>query len=246
MTKKLDGFHLKIIAIIGMLINHMGILFEWSHSVQTLPFFAISEFIGRFTFPIMAYLLVEGYHYTRNLKKYAGRLTIFWLISIYPFYLLHNPDYAFSITDIPNNIFFTLLMGLIMLISYEKIKSPIGHFFIVILFMFLTILSDWNLLGIILIWAFYKFHNDKGIKITMFSFFAVFELIAIIGVFTATNLAGNIEEMFAALGFLVVGYLLLNYNGARGYSPNWVKWGFYIFYPMHLVVLEVIKHFFFY
>lgn len=245
MTKKIDGFTLKLIAISGMLINHMGIVFEWSHSTQTLPFLAVSEFIGKFTFPIMAYLLVEGYHYTRNVRKYALRLAIFWILSIYPFYLLHNPDYAFSITDIPNNIFFTLLMGLIMLICYDKIKNPVGHFFLVILFMFLTILSDWNLLGIILIWSFYKFHNDKGIKFTMLSYFIFFELISIIGFFTASNSAAYGIEMFSSLGFLAVGYLLLNYNGNRDYSPSWIKWGFYAFYPIHLVVLELIKYFLF-
>lgn len=108
MTKKIDSFQLKLLAITGMLINHMGIVFEWSRSMPTLPLFAISEFVGKFTFPIMAYLLVEGYHYTRDVKKYALRLAGFWVLSIYPFYLLHRPDYAFSLTDVPNNIFFTL------------------------------------------------------------------------------------------------------------------------------------------
>ena len=75
MTKKIDSFQLKLLAITGMLINHMGIVFEWSRSMPTLPLFAISEFVGKFTFPIMAYLLVEGYHYTRDVKKYAlGRI----------------------------------------------------------------------------------------------------------------------------------------------------------------------------
>lgn len=245
MTKKIDGFHLKIIAITGMLINHIGLLFEWSHSAQTLPLYAISAFLGKFTFPIMAYLLVEGYHYTRNVKKYALRLVVFWLISIYPFYLLHNPDYAFSVTDIPNNIFFTLLMGLIMIVFYDKIKNPVGHFLLVILFMSLTILSDWNLLGIILIWAFYKFHNAKGIKITMFSYFLIFGTISIIVFLATSNSAAYIIEMFSSLGFFVVGYLLLNYNGERGYSTNLIKWGFYAFYPMHLLLLEIIKYSFF-
>lgn len=245
MQKKLDGFHLKIIAITGMLINHMGILFEWSHSIQTLPLYVISEFVGKFTFPIMAYLLVEGYHYTKDVKKYAIRLAIFWVISIYPFYLLRNPVYSFSLMDIPNNIFFTLLMGLIMLVYYDKIKSTWGHFLLIILFIFLTILSDWNVLGIILIWAFYKFHNDRGIKIIMFALFLIIEIVAVVGVFIAPNSLSYVIEFLGATGFLAVGYLLLNYNGNRGYSPRWVKWGFYAFYPLHLIFLEFVKYLFF-
>lgn len=242
MGKKLDSFHLKVIAIVAMFINHMGIVFEWRNSAQTLPLSIISEFVGKFTFPIMAYLLIEGFHYTRNVKKYAIRLGVFWIISIYPFYLLHNPNYTFSITDLTNNIFFTLLMGLIMLILYNKIEITVGRFFLVTIFMILTIQSDWNLIGIILIWAFYKFHNDKGIKVTMLCLFIFFEIISVLGLFTNPNSINSISEMISSFGFLVVGIILLNYNGERGYSPKWVKWGFYAFYPIHLILLELIRY----
>jgi hypothetical protein len=108
--------------------------------------------------------------------------------------------------------------------------------------MFLTTLSDWNLLGILLIWSFYKFHNEKGIKNTLFSYFLFFEVISIIGIFTASNSLSYIVETISTFGFLAVGYLLLNYNGKRGYSPNWIKWGFYVFYPLHLILLEIIRY----
>lgn len=242
MTKKIDGFHLKVIAIIGMFLNHMGIIFEWGHQAQTLPFFAVSEFVGRFTFPIMAYLLVEGYHYTRDVKKYALRLGIFWVLSIYPFYLMRNAGYAFSLTDIPNNIFFTLLTGLLMMVCYDKIKSPVGHFFLVVLFTLLTILSDWNVVGIPLIWAFFKYHNEKGIKVTTFVYFLIFEALSILNLVFDSRPAVYLVEIIASFGFLAVGYLLVNYNGKRGYSADWAKWGFYAFYPLHLVVLEMIKY----
>lgn len=246
MDKKFNGFHLKLIAIIGMLINHMGIVFQWSHNTQTLPLYAISEFVGKFTFPIMAYLLVEGFHYSHNKIRYAGRLALFWLISIYPFFLLRAPDYNFGLTDLTNNIFFTLLMGLIMLMCYEKTKSPILHFIIVVLFAFLTIMSDWNLVGVILIWAFYKFNSKKGIRNIILIYFILFEiLIGVSIVINGSNLILALADLIPNLGFLAVGYLLLNYDGTRGYSPNWIKWGFYIFYPLHLIILEIIKYLFF-
>lgn len=245
MKKTIDGFHLKMVAILGMLINHMGDLFQWGHSIQTIPLFTFSEFVGKLTFPIMAYLLVEGFHYTRSKTKYASRLAIFWVISIFPFFLLHNPNYSFSLSDIPNNIFFTLLMGLLMLICYEKINNKIFRFLIVVIFSFFTVFSDWNLFGVVLIWAFYKFHNSKGIKITLTIYFLFFEIIAIIGTVTSKASATSLAEIISTFGFLFVGYLLSQYNGDRGYSPSWVKWGFYIFYPLHLVILEAIKYFLF-
>ncbi|MCC4119252.1 TraX family protein [Lactococcus lactis] len=243
MKRQIDGFHLKIIAILGMLINHMGDIFQWSHTVQTLPLFTISEFVGKFTFPIMAYLLVEGFHYTRSKIKYASRLACFWIISIIPFFLLHNPNYSFSLTDIPNNIFFTLLMGLLMLICYEKTNNRIFQFLIVVVFAALTVFSDWNLFGVILIWAFYKFHDAKGIKTTLALYFVFFEIISIIGLVTGKAIGISIAEIISIFGFLFVGYLLSKYNGDRGYSPRWVKWGFYIFYPLHLIILEAINYF---
>lgn len=246
MKNKLDGLHIKLIAIFGMFINHMGSIFSWSYHSQTLPLYAISEFVGKFTFPIMAYLLVEGFYYTRNKRKYAARLAMFWLLSIYPFYLMHSAPYgAFSVIDIPNNILFTLLMGLLMLMCYDKVNNKIARFFIVFIFAIFTILSDWNVIGIILVWAFYQFHHKKGIKITLGIYFLVFELIAIIGLFTITHPVRPMIELLGSFGFLVVAYFLTNYNGKRGYSPSWIKWGFYLFYPAHLVILEMISYFLF-
>nr|WP_245001249.1 TraX family protein [Enterococcus raffinosus] len=39
---------------------------------------------------------------------------------------------------------------------------------------------------------------------------------------------------------LIVIPLLVAYSGERDYSPSWVKWGFYSFYPLHLVALALI------
>ncbi|MEI5988855.1 hypothetical protein A5881_000342 [Enterococcus termitis] len=245
MNKKLDTFHLKIIAVVAMAMNHAGIIFSWSHSINTVGLFAISEFVGRLTFPIMAYLLVEGFHYTKNLRKYCTRLILFWLVSIYPFYLIHNPTDAFSITDIPNNIFFTLLMGLLMMIVYSRTKNKVVHVLIVFGFSLLTVLSDWAIIGVFIIWSFYVEHNQKGKKRTLISAFIIFEIISIVGFIMNNALPSWGAEVFSQFGFLAVLFLLLQYNGARGYSPKWVKWGFYWFYPIHLIVFELIRCFVF-
>ncbi|ALS00915.1 fimbrial assembly protein fimC [Enterococcus silesiacus] len=245
MNKKLDAFHLKIIAVTAMAINHAGIIFAWSHSANTIGLYAMSEFVGRFTFPIMAYLLVEGFHYTKNLRKYCMRLILFWLVSIYPFYLMHNPTYTFSITDIPNNIFFTLLMGLLMMIVYSRTNNKAIHVLIVLGFSLLTVLSDWSIVGVLIIWSFYVNHNQKGKTQTIISTFIIFEIISIVGLIMNNASPSWIAEAFSQFGFLVVLFLLLQYNGERGYSPKWIKWGFYWFYPIHLVVFELIRYFIF-
>lgn len=103
MNKTIDGFKMKVIAILAMLLNHIGSgfsIYEQSNLV-----FVFTEFIGKLTFPIMAYLLVEGFLYTRNRKHYAIRMMIFWLISIYPFHLLFNGKNPFTLIELVNNFF---------------------------------------------------------------------------------------------------------------------------------------------
>lgn len=102
-------------------------------------------------------------------------------------------------------------------------------------------MSDWNLFGILMIFGFYVIKNDKLKKIippvytTAFLF-----LIMLIGYLVAPS-SVPWYEMFSTLGVLMTIPLLLNYNGQRGYSPSWIKWGFYLFYPLHLIVLVLIR-----
>ena len=120
MKKSLDACHLKLIAIAAMLINHLGHTLELEN--QNIYLYFLTETIGRLTFPIMAYLLVEGFQYTRSRGKYALRLTLFWLLSILPFYYLfesHKP------LTVDNNILYTLLLGLLLLVFLEKVQHSL-------------------------------------------------------------------------------------------------------------------------
>ena len=90
----ISGFTLKVIAILSMLIDHTGaavvekailklpsvtgnadLLAFWTRTDQVM------RAIGRIAFPIFCFLLVEGFIYTRDVKKYAGRLLLFALLS---------------------------------------------------------------------------------------------------------------------------------------------------------------------
>ena len=94
----ISGFTLKVIAILSMLIDHTGaavvekailklpsvtgnadLLAFWTRTDQVM------RAIGRIAFPIFCFLLVEGFIYTRDVKKYAGRLLLFALLSEFPF-----------------------------------------------------------------------------------------------------------------------------------------------------------------
>lgn len=223
----MDNFGLKIIAIITMLIDHIGAVFLENGTVG----YMISRCIGRLAFPIFCFLLVEGFFHTKNLKKYMIRLGIFCFISEVPF------DLAFEGKAIEfqhQNVFFTLFIGLCTIAVLQKIEENknINLFmsqFLKILsvtagsVLSLVIKSDYQYMGIILITVFYLFRNQKNML-------GVFVILVIM------LLGGSDIEIIAAFSII----LILLYNGKKGFG---LKYAFYIFYPAHLLCLYLIKNF---
>lgn len=120
---------LKLVAMITMFIDHLGhmgivgmivdkltaagtiVLFDW---------YKLSRTIGRIAFPIFAYQVALGYSKTSNLKKYIQRLFIFAIISEIP-YMLFSSD--FVIHPLHFNVIFMLLVGVFVIMIYEKVKT---------------------------------------------------------------------------------------------------------------------------
>ena len=119
MQKHLTSFHLKIIAIIAMTINHAGQIFAPQFNPPWWEFFYLT--IGKITFPVMAYMLLEGLKYTKSFPKYLERLLGYAVLSIVPFHLAlvqNQPIYGL------NNVLFTLSIGLILIKLIESTKTP--------------------------------------------------------------------------------------------------------------------------
>ena len=110
MKKCLSNFDLKLIAIITMTIDHIGIIFG-------TPFYNFLRAIGRLSFPIFAFLLTEGYVHTKSFSKYFLRLLILAIISevVYDYVFFNSFFYLDS-----NNIFFTLTLGLLTILLLDK------------------------------------------------------------------------------------------------------------------------------
>jgi hypothetical protein len=104
---------LKLIAIISMIIDHVGAAF--------FPGITIFRTIGRIAFPIFAYQLAKGYKHTSNLNKYAGRLFLFALISYVPYiYFLGD---GLTPNPLALNVMFLLLAGIGALMLFDRAKS---------------------------------------------------------------------------------------------------------------------------
>lgn len=252
MTQKKKGFQgttLKLIAITAMLIDHIGcVLLEngllpilasaviAGSSTGFLPkdyqtFAAVDtvlRLIGRIAFPIFCFLLVEGFCHTRSVRNYALRLGCFALISEIPFDLatnrtLYYPGYQ--------NVFFTLLLGLLVLagIRFAADCLPAAQprqkvlLFLCQLLILLTgcalaslLHTDYSAFGILAIAFLYLLRNNRKRQCVVGALLFLWEL-------------------SAPLAFLI----LYHYNGERGATRS--RYGFYLFYPVHLLLLVLLR-----
>ncbi len=228
----LSGSSLKIIAIIAMVIDHFaasilyhGILIPAAPISPGTPEWTIyrlynaMRFIGRIAFPIFCFLLIEGFFHTSNRKKYAFRLFLFALLSEFPF------DFALFRTPVTleyQNVFFTLLIGFLTIWAMENTKE--SHY--AIPRQILSILAgcilayalrtDYDYYGNILISVLYLFRHQR----------------------TWQTIAGCVSLLWeppACLAFIPIHM----YNGKRGIS---MKYFFYAFYPIHLLIFGLILH----
>lgn len=237
--KQITGSTLKIIAMAAMFLDHIasavllrmlvlrGIM-ELATPESYVAFFAenaglyypylMLKIIGRIAFPIFCYLLVEGFLHTHDVKKYAGRLFLFALISEVPFDLAFSGE-AFAWDY--QNVYFTLLFGLIAIAAmhfaeeqktWHKAVKVICYIAAVavcggaVLFLH----TDYDVMGVLVIVAIYLFRRNKMLSAA-----------------AGCAVLADIPAFFSLLPI----YL---YNGERGKN---IKWLFYAFYPVHILLL---------
>ena len=109
----LDTNFLKLIAVISMVIDHIGGAF--------FPDMAVFRVAGRLAFPIFCYCMTVGLLYTRDIGRHLLRLGVFALVS-QPFYVLAFHPYGFWENIGQFNIFFTLFLSLLALWGFKEKK----------------------------------------------------------------------------------------------------------------------------
>ncbi|RDU23308.1 TraX family protein [Anaerosacchariphilus polymeriproducens] len=220
----LSGFWLKIIAIVTMLIDHLG--------YTVFPQQVWMRYVGRIAFPIFCYLITEGFVHTKNVKKYSLRLLMFALISEIPYDLaFHRKVFYWE----QQNVFFTLLLGLLCLIIIkENIQLVVKVLGVVsLIFAAGAFGTDYGGAGVLLIIIFYLF-KDNSIK-RIIAFFVVNSII-LIRLFQFSYLwETNLIFEFFIQDYAILSLLPIElYNGERGFR---MKWSFYLFYPIHLLLI---------
>lgn len=141
------------------------------------------------------------------------------------------------------NVFFTLALGLIAIRFYDTCKDKKVGVTLVILTSIIADLihTDYGMLGVLLISAFYIFKNDK-MKMAISSVVLILlNYLVNITSFTMANLTQITYQLGLSLFALSSLILILCYNGKLGKSNKYIKMGFYLFYPIHLLAFYLIR-----
>lgn len=235
-TKGLNSNQLKTIAIIAMTIDHLtsviwpGYPTEW--------WILGLHIIGRLTAPTMWFLIAEGYYYTRNLKKYIGRLFLFAVISHFAY------NFAFGIPFVPfqttifnqTSVIWSLAWGVVALAitddKYFKLKAWQKHLVVAIICV-ITFCSDWSCIAVMAIIAIYYNRGNLKKQVTGMMFWVAFYAMVY---FLFIDKVYGILQLFV----IICVPFMKQYNGERGKWKG-MKWFFYFYYPAHLIICGIIR-----
>ena len=236
--KLLNKDIIKYMAMFTMLLNHIANIF--------LPngiLYEICLNLGYFTAVIMCYFLVEGYQYTHSKKRYLQRLLLFTLISQIPYSLAFTTEAYIEFHGF--SMMATLTLCFFILLTVEKVKSRLSKAIVILLLILLSSFCDWSLLApiftLLFIWAQNSTARLKAAFFISALLFGLFNFTGGIGTFSlGANLFYSVSAMAGVgLGGLCILYL---YNGKRMQrGQNFSKWFFYFFYPVHLLILGIIR-----
>lgn len=236
MKKGISQEGLKLIACITMLIDHIGyrIIFPlyscagpgslWEN------LYWLCRSIGRISFPIFCFLLVEGFDHTHDRKKYALRLALGAVLSVIPYSLFA----AGQLFYVKQNVMVTLLLGFFMLAVMERCPTLSWKSAAVIPFLLLGALLKvdygWAGMALIALFALSRYLYPQNF-IRLGGMVVLFHLMS--GkVFTI----GSFSLPMQVLGVLSL-LFIANYDGRKCSHSKALQWGFYLFYPAHLLLL---------
>lgn len=207
----MNNFTLKMIAIITMVIDHIGYVFL---PVNT-AYYDIARAIGRISFPIFCFLIIEGFFHTRSHVNYLIRLILFALLSEIPFDLAFHKTLFYWDSQ---NVFITLSLGLVAIFCMEEMNNRRIYIVPLVLVLAFAIFShcDYGIGGVLLICMFYVTRHNPGIRIFLTGLILY--------------LFYNPTELYGMIALIPI----MCYNGKRGPRAKMV---FYWFYPLHLLAL---------
>lgn len=224
---RLTSFSLRLLALTSMLADHAGL--------ALFPSIGAFRCVGRISFPIYCFLLTQGFWHTRDVQAYGRRLLLLALLSELPFDLL---IFGRISSGMEQNPLFSLLLGLLALQAADTLRDRPLQATLVLLTLCMAAMAarvSYGWLGIALcLGAYYAGESRRRLTLFMGGALLLYSMsLALSGVDS-----GWVLVSLCALLSLIP---LLAYNGRRGARHPLLTFLFYAAYPLHLLVLIVIR-----
>ena len=221
---------LKLIACITMLIDHFGAAIVPELSIPyRVELYNILRIIGRISFPIYCFLLVEGMRHTRNPYKYILRLAAGILLAEIPF------DFALfgGWTWEHQSVMVTLTLGALMILCMNKTENQLLKLLIILVFALgaWALRCDYGLWGILMINTFVMAQTPllQMACLLLIDWLIPSRHIPVFGIQMSI-------QHFAVFSMVPI----CLYSGRKLSHNRALQWGFYLFYPVHLLLLWMI------
>lgn len=231
----ISGFALKLIAATAMLLDHMA--------YTVLPGHLWLNCVGRLAFPIYAFLIAEGFRHTSSVRRYILRLLAFAALSEIPFNLVCSGTLWYAPHQ---NVMFTFAIALGTLWALERcqrlessaMRVPLTMLALAAGFAAAELArTDYGCMGVLTVAVFYYMRQSR---------LAQLAAIMVINSFLLAGQTLSVQVFSLTVQFPVQGFAVAAlapiwlYSGKQGLSGKAVKYGFYAFYPAHLLVLALL------
>ena len=236
----LNSNTLRLVAVLLMVSDHV-----WA---TAMSFGNWMTYIGRMAFPIFAFQIAEGFVHTKNFKKYALRLLAFAVISEIPFNLFYSSRWF---NPYHQNVMFTLLLGLLAIKVIDNLKKDISPKNIGKSLLWLALIAvggtlgfvDYGFLGVLTVVMFYLCRGYRFTPVLQLIGMILINIVFFEGQVFIFDIFGKTVEI-PSQGFAVFSLIpIWLYNGKKGKSSKVLQYGFYAFYPVHMLILYLIKYF---
>ncbi len=242
-VRGLSSAILHLLAMALMLCDHIGQVF--------FPEAGWFTDIGRLAFPIFAFMLVEGYFHTKNIKKYILRIFIFAILAEVPFDLVF---YGTPFFLLHQNVLWGFLYALLLICWNQRAKAS-GNVFNQVVVGCASLLAacilglftfvDYYHYGVLTVLVFYLLRGKKWWNyVLQLVFLGYINLVMMGGTEYYVTLFGW-KFPFPQQGFALLSLIpIWLYQGKQGYHSKAFQYFCYAFYPAHLLILWLIDYLF--
>ncbi|MDE7288639.1 MAG: conjugal transfer protein TraX, partial [Oscillospiraceae bacterium] len=234
------SFGLHVMAMAFMLCDHM-----WATLFPAAEWLTC---VGRLAYPIFAFMIVEGYTHTHNLRKYMLRLLFWAVVTEIPFNLMCSGSIFFPFHQ---NVLWTFLISLLMIILIEKCRTKFKPVSFVLLSVLIVVLGyvagyaaivDYFGEGVLMVLMFY-FFRTPNLKNRLLQLICMYILnVEMLGGYSYEFALFGHSFEFAQQGFAILSLIpIWLYSGRQGFHSKAFRYFCYAFYPVHMLLLVGVR-----